>query len=1019
MPLPKSPRVAPLRPPPFPAAEAADPPPTPTARPTPTITTTPRSRLWNRIVLVILAMALLWGTSLNTAVFFMEYFVRIPAATFPIKVCQTAAREIQGQATTYRQCAARQLARCDVDLDDAAAKERARAQWAQQQNVARLNEAEALVGNCGSAVLAAQAALTAWIKLSSPFAEVPYVADPGQCPADARLRTQALLGDSSGRKTQVMASSAQYSKESKNTVARLAEYTVALNDYNAAYLANKTQGLRLNALDLVTGINGLNLGSMNASFADLRRSAATLMACVAPAAPDPTTPCTALARSARRRLEDMVADMQALFQDAAAGFQAYKDNWYEVAAQSQAAYAAFSKFYEDVVDGIQKAGLSTSDFGNTFSIDWADFFVNPGELLDGVGIVTGVPPVPTLDAVWTGVVPALDLFVRNLTLASLQTNLRALKWAVALETSLQAWDVLPDDYNPPAYVGSDGTATSVQAEAEAHNALADSFVARTATSLDAFDSYNDYVGSQAPTNVSRTNVTTLVDRLPRFDFSFNLKYETLAAPDFDLDAVLRIFDRLPSLALATDTIYRVYSSLHILWRFRHQATAVKLPTVDFRPDRLLLRRMSTCWATLQLLHPRRLLAWVLASRYLPYLLLSAVLFPVLTYLIALYVAAYYDYQKGCVFRNLSLAQPRYSFVTRTLNSLAFNAAAFQGNQAMYDGLKTYNQRRAQYCADYGKAAQTTQLNAERYLETLQGAQQESLGNVQLLAACLDVPALDAGFEAGCCGEAYRNVTAAPFDSVSPPFQYPSCGGGGPNTSCPVNTNYDPSRPYPPLSVSLGTASCAPMDTTSNSSSRSSGASSPWALEDGVFHCEVLPSCTPTCSGPHPELLQAWSRHCACSSEWAIHAHVLAGSLAVLTYILLNVARKFLLRGLGQTHWRLLSDDKLTLLGHCDAQGCVYVGPAQRRRNGGDGEVKASTENTIFATVGRPTTPKGGEEEEDDDDAQQRQALVQAKVETALRFYEAQGWVLVILAVALFVGCGVLLTKAPQFLDYQP
>lgn len=152
LPLPKSPRVAPLeqsdqdqddpRPPP----PVSPPPPRPSTPPSSDSLprTSGRQLLWNRIVLSSLAITLLWGTSLNAAVFLTEYFVRIPPAVFPIHVCRTAAREIQAQATAYKQCAARQMATCDIDLDDAAVKERARSQWAQEQNVARLDQAEAL-----------------------------------------------------------------------------------------------------------------------------------------------------------------------------------------------------------------------------------------------------------------------------------------------------------------------------------------------------------------------------------------------------------------------------------------------------------------------------------------------------------------------------------------------------------------------------------------------------------------------------------------------------------------------------------------------------------------------------------------------------------------------------------------------------------------------------------------------------------------------------------------------------------
>ena len=171
------------------------------------------------------------------------------------------------------------------------------------------------------------------------------------------------------------------------------------------------------------------------------------------------------------------------------------------------------------------AGLRTTDFGSWFNVDWDVANVYPGELLDGVGIVFDMPPMPfTLDGIWDAVRPAVDLAISNVNLASFNTSLRALQWAQALETSLAALDVAPDDYNPPRYVGGNGEPTSVEAEVAAHDAMADTFVARTATSLDAFDSYNQYVdSSSSSTNVSQGNASIVLGGLPSFDFSFNLK----------------------------------------------------------------------------------------------------------------------------------------------------------------------------------------------------------------------------------------------------------------------------------------------------------------------------------------------------------------------------------------------------------------------------------------------------------------------------------------------------------------
>ena len=96
------------------------------------------------MLLSILALSLLWGTSLNAASLIMSFFVNLPPATFPIQVCRTAAREIHAQATAYKQCAARQMLACDRDLDEAVRKESARSKWAHEQNIARLELAESL-----------------------------------------------------------------------------------------------------------------------------------------------------------------------------------------------------------------------------------------------------------------------------------------------------------------------------------------------------------------------------------------------------------------------------------------------------------------------------------------------------------------------------------------------------------------------------------------------------------------------------------------------------------------------------------------------------------------------------------------------------------------------------------------------------------------------------------------------------------------------------------------------------------
>lgn len=196
-----------------------------------------------------------------------------------------------------------------------------------------------------------------------------------------------------------------------------------------------------------------------------------------------------------------------------------------MAASSAATFDAFRSFYNGLLNAIAELGLTRQDFGGLLDVDFNNFLVRPGPFFDGEGVIKNLPCcLPSLHGIWSAVLPAVDLAVGNITLASVETSLRALQWAQALEMSLAELDVAPADYNPPRYLGADGEPISVEAEVAAHDGMADTFVARTATSLDSFDSYNQYVDSGRKSNASQAaNTTLLLDNLPSFDFSFNFK----------------------------------------------------------------------------------------------------------------------------------------------------------------------------------------------------------------------------------------------------------------------------------------------------------------------------------------------------------------------------------------------------------------------------------------------------------------------------------------------------------------
>ncbi|CAN0081117.1 unnamed protein product, partial [Phaeothamnion confervicola] len=71
----------------------------------------------------------------------------------------------------------------------------------------------------------------------------------------------------------------------------------------------------------------------------------------------------------------------------------------------------------------------------------------------------------------------------------------------------------------------------------------------------------------------------------------------------------------------------------------------------------------------------------------------------------------------------------------------------------------------------------------------------------------------------------------------------------------------------------------------------------WAVDSDVpLDCSDIPTCSMTC-GPNEELLLASARNCGCMAEWWVHSNWLRLALAAAVFILMNVSRLFLVRGL--------------------------------------------------------------------------------------------------------------------------
>ena len=81
---------------------------------------------------------------------------------------------------------------------------------------------------------------------------------------------------------------------------------------------------------------------------------------------------------------------------------------------------------------------------------------------------------------------------------------------------------LPNSFYLPTYLPTYLQPSTPQAEAQAFNQSSDAFMARTATNLNSFTTYNQYLSGTASIP-SKANLTAIEDMMAQFDFSFSFK----------------------------------------------------------------------------------------------------------------------------------------------------------------------------------------------------------------------------------------------------------------------------------------------------------------------------------------------------------------------------------------------------------------------------------------------------------------------------------------------------------------
>jgi hypothetical protein len=707
------------------------------------------------------------------------------------------------------------------------------------------------------------------------------------CTDEQKEEIANAIGDISAVRSEAFGLTTKYADESQGTVDRLAAYAALRAAYDANYLDNRTQAMQDSFEEWVEGIS-LPSVNFNVSFDTIFPDVDNLMSCVSVRS-HVNASCPYGAWSAYQLIEASRAGLEYSRDLASARVDEFAEKAEVARKNADDAYQNAKSFYDGVKNAVTKYSIDTSDWGAWYNIDIIDIYPWPVIYPD---TFSGFPHVMTTDEIWAEVSANLDNFYVNLTAASLATAQLGEEWKQEVQDQIDKIpSPLPEDYNPPQYVGAPDQphVTNVTAERKAHEEKSKGFIDQAAVALDAFSELSQYEEDEFEPPKITFNYSDFANRASEFEWNF----ESLRGPGFDINLWFISFGNITSMLFALDFAFRAYQSIRLAYYYWTRG-AVGIPDVDLSADQEPSNpfRLST----------PRLFALIASHPMTPAFI---TLFFVIwggALMSSIYEPLYEDYIHGCV-----QGGENGTFLTENVFSLAYNYASQDGNSATLAGIDSHDMRRSEICSQYGSNSANSMNGDTGELATLKAAHAKSMESMMLYSTCIDYSTLDVDVSGACCG---LSGFAACDAAKGEPSGY----------SCPINELVTPNVPFEVPGVYIAEPNC-----------QTAMVGEEWMLEDAVFNCDALPTCDLSCGGPHRPKMEKVSETCGCMVEWGMHSVWIQVLLSVIIYVLVNMSRIGLVTGCCKLFWSAIHPGLFTFKGTATRDGELVVGRQFREK----------------------------------------------------------------------------------------
>lgn len=206
-------------------------------------------KLQNRIKMCILAVCLMWATSLRVAVYIASHAVKVPQMQMLFQSCKNTFQIANEEKGRYAKCVDVQLEQCKSGLHRSIVTEVMRVNQSSTLNSDKVNYAKDKFERCTSNYNDLRFALERWVDSGQPL---PF--EDSDCSNSEKEKIMSDVGDINLVRAKAVDITEEYSQQSQNTVNRMATYAKLRSNYDAQYLANHTKDMQDVVKNFVLGL---------------------------------------------------------------------------------------------------------------------------------------------------------------------------------------------------------------------------------------------------------------------------------------------------------------------------------------------------------------------------------------------------------------------------------------------------------------------------------------------------------------------------------------------------------------------------------------------------------------------------------------------------------------------------------------------------------------------------------------------------------------------------------------------